>query len=164
MTAFDVVIVEPSRQRCWEPVCLTCSLSAEQILALRLIRVDCGDRHVVRRVRLQVLQEVGCLVVVQNGLMRKAKHGALKAAWQKKRTFSTRQEQGSDQSDNSWIKAKVCFCHVLAATAGEFSRVAGPEVFLCNRLRMDVHGISEIASFELTYWNAPSSFLVQPMR
>lgn len=109
-------------------MCLTCSLSAEQILALRFIGIDCGDRHVVRRVRLQVLQEVGCLVIVQNGLMRKAKHSALKAAWQKL-TFSTRQKQGSDQSDNSWIKSKVCFCHVLAATAGEFLELQGQKSF-----------------------------------
>lgn len=76
-----------------------------------------------------------------------------------------KQKQGLDQSDNSWINAiTVCFCHVLAATAGELFRVAGPEVFLSNRLQVDVHEISEIIRFELTYWKVPSSFLVQPMR
>lgn len=76
---------------------LTCSLSAEQILALRLVGIDSGDRHIVRRVRLQVLQEVGCLVIVQNGLMRKAKHCVLKATWQKI-TVSTSRNRG-------WIRA-----------------------------------------------------------
>lgn len=50
---------------------LTRPLGAQQILALRLVWVDGGDGHIIGRVRVQALQDVGGLVVVQNGLMEK---------------------------------------------------------------------------------------------
>lgn len=52
-------------------VSLTCFLCAQQVLTLCLIRIDCGDRHIVARVNLQVRNDVAGLVTVQDILMRK---------------------------------------------------------------------------------------------
>lgn len=48
---------------------LTCVLASEQVLALGLVGVDGGDGDFIFRVGVQVLQDGGVLVAVQDGLM-----------------------------------------------------------------------------------------------
>lgn len=49
--------------------CLTCALISHQILALRLVRVDGCDSDGVLCVGIQVLQNMGGLIAVEDGLV-----------------------------------------------------------------------------------------------
>lgn len=87
--------------------CLTCSLGAQEVLALRLVRIDGGDGHVVGRVDLQVLQDVAGLVVVQDVLM-----------------WKTQTQSVGELKKQTWgiyipaTGSKVCISHVPSAPAG----------------------------------------------
>lgn len=82
------MIVESPQQGC-QVVYLTCPLCSEQILALGFVGIDGGDGHIIGRVWIQVFQELGRLVIVQNDLMRKTKLSVRKAAWLKKNISQT---------------------------------------------------------------------------
>ena len=61
----------PNRRSDRQGVGLTCALCSQEVLALRFIGVDGGNRHDVGRVRLQVLQQMGGFIAVQDGLRKR---------------------------------------------------------------------------------------------
>lgn len=126
-------------------VCLTCFLGAEQILALRFVGIDCGDRHVVRRVWLQVLQGVGCLVIVQNGLMRKAKALACRKALGKNGHFPPNRNRGRVSAITGPFKQNNLLLPCSRCDSWRNFRVAGSRSF--SRSLMDVHRISRTRGF-----------------
>lgn len=51
-------------------VCLTCTLAANQVLTLRLIRVNGCDCNVIQSVWVQVCENMRCLLAAQDSLER----------------------------------------------------------------------------------------------
>lgn len=122
---------------------LTCFLCAQQILALRLIRIDGGDRHIIGCVNLQILQDVGGLIIVQNFLMWKTKH----SSWEG-------QNRCNNKYPSNWFKSLHFPCSLCLRWP-----------FRCAKA-VSVGIIKEYLHkwFLLTYWKLFSPFLLQPMR